>query len=138
MIFLLMFFIVFFLLLTYPATGYKSAALYASRAACYSNIRQIRGELEMLYMDASGTPTWIGSDGKFDFKCLHSRGELKPTLCRFNGLYEGGLITSDTVFVFCTFHGDIDENRVPGQLDPGYSSVYWLWAWFRGIFRGKL
>ena len=119
-------------LLAIVGPGYKSGAIHAMRRACYSNVRTVTGQFEMHLMAGGTASSAVSPDGTILLP--PSPPGAGPTICPFGGVYKLGGTGSDT-YVYCTFHGDPAEGGpVPGSLDPGYSPLWWLYRFFRGIF----
>lgn len=110
--------------------GYKSACIYAGRAACMQNLNQISGKIESAFLDGRSPEEIFSEDGSLKLELPLYKG--KPVSCKFGGQYR--VSSNSERLVFCTFHGDLDQ-KIPGKLDPEYSPLYWLKLWLIGIFK---
>jgi hypothetical protein len=119
---------VFVFLIIIP--GYKSASIQAAKSECQHNQNQIAGKIELAILEGKPETEIFSPDGSLMLDLPLRDG--KPVACKYGGKYM--ISPAPERIVFCTFHGDL-ENRIPGQLDPGYNSFYWLKLWITGILK---
>ncbi len=123
------FLVILLFLLTIVGPGYKSGAIHAMRRACYANIRTVTAQVEMHLLTGGTASSALSPDGTVILP--PSTPGAGPAICPFGGVYKLGGTGSDT-YVYCTFHGDTDDGGpVPGNLDPGYSPLWWMYRFFR-------
>lgn len=78
---------------------------------CFSNIRVLRGAIEMYNMDSSTT---INEINKNSIELLKTKGYLKnfnyPSECNY--FSKGNLFNDYDSVIYCSYHGSIIENGI--------------------------
>lgn len=114
-----------FAVLSFFASGYKSAALRAGIARCHLNIQSI--EESYALADAKKKKEMLGANGELNIKAFDLPENL--TICPMSGIYKIENIHGEEICI-CTFHGDRD-GKIPGKIDPDHSIFYWIFAWIK-------
>lgn len=91
--------------------NFKKARESARQKACYSNIRVILGAIEMYNMDNSAMMSDVQISLLTAGKYLKSEPTKPETACNY---VANGDVT-DTGFVECTWHGDVEGRNVGAQ-----------------------
>ena len=115
-------FIVVFVLTCMAVPTYSAPRASTRQKACYSNIRVLYGAIEMYNLDHKDTFKELNEktlNSLYDEKCL--KGDINLPTPRCNYRSEGIIKENGEGFVYCDYHGDI-ENKMPDNMDDKFES----------------
>ena len=115
-------FIIVFILTCMGAPSYTPPRSSMRQKACYSNIRVLAGAIEMYNMDHQDTFKELNEktlNNLYEEKYI--KGDINLPTPRCNYRSEGIIKENGAGFVYCDYHGDI-EDKMPDRMDDKFES----------------
>ena len=115
-------FIIVFVLTCMATTNYSAPRASIRQKVCYSNIRVLAGAIEMYNMDNKDTFKELNEKTlNYLYEEKYLKGDINLPTPRCNYRSEGIIKEKGVGFVYCDYHGDID-NKKPDRIDDEFES----------------